>query len=494
MPIFLALGNHEQEEGWHLTDTGNIATSPPVMSTNARNQFYLNPDPLLDPFYTGNADTIMSAISGDQTIEDYYAWQWGDALFVVIDPYWYTTTKPYIGNIGGGETSQWVPAGDRWDWTLGATQYSWLEQTLKSSAAKYKFIFAHQVSGGMDDYGRGGAYAVPYVEWGGYNDDGTTYAFNTRRSGWDAPVHDLLVDNGVTAFFHGHDHEFAYEKRDGVVYQLVPMAADATYGYGFQDYHTTNPYTLSVLPNSGHLRVTVSPSQVTVDYVRAFLSGDGANGQIAYSYTILPSSTTPDFSLTTTPSSQTVTQGNAVGYTATVGALNGFNTAVALNVTGLPTGATAKFSQASVTGSGSSTLTVTTTSATPAGTYTLMITGASGSLNHTANVTLVVKAVQSDFTLSAMPSSQTVRRGNSTSYTATIGALNGFSAAVALSVTGLPVGATGKFSSASVTGSGNSTLTVTTRSTTGTGSYPLTITGASGSLKHSVNVSLVVTR
>ncbi len=47
---------------------------------------------------------------------------------------------------------------DRWQWTLGPAQYQWLENTLAGSTAKYKFVFAHQVSGGMDDYGRGGAY------------------------------------------------------------------------------------------------------------------------------------------------------------------------------------------------------------------------------------------------------------------------------------------------------------------------------------------------
>jgi len=41
-----------------------------------------------------------------------------------------------------------------------------------------------------------------------------------------------------------------------------------------------------VKPNSGHLRVTVSPEKVTVDYVRAFLPGDGVNGHIEYSYSI----------------------------------------------------------------------------------------------------------------------------------------------------------------------------------------------------------------
>ena len=140
-----------------------------------------------------------------------------------------------ISEIKEEEKAATPGSGDRWDWTLGLTQYLWLQQTLENSTAKYKFIFAHQVAGGIDDYGRGGAYAVPYVEWGGNNDDGSTWAFHTRRPrGSAAPVHQLLVNNHVTAFFHGHDHEFAYEKRDGVVYQLVPMAADATYGYWFR--------------------------------------------------------------------------------------------------------------------------------------------------------------------------------------------------------------------------------------------------------------------
>ena len=86
----------------------------------------------------------------------------------------------------------------------------------------------------------------------------------------------------------------------------------------------------------------------------------------------------PDFTLASSPASQSVTQGAGTTYTQTVAALNGFNGAVALTVSGLPTGATGTFSPTSVTGSGTSTLTVTTAVTTPAGTYTLTITGTSG--------------------------------------------------------------------------------------------------------------------
>jgi hypothetical protein len=201
---------------------------------------------------------------------------------------------------------------------------------------------------------------------------------------------------------------------------------------------------------------------------------------------------TQDFSMSASPSSQTVIQGNGTSYTANVGGSNGFSGAVTLSVSGLPTGATGTFNPTSVSGSGPSTLSVTTASSTPTGTYTLTITGASGSLVHSATATLVVNAAQ-DFTVTASPSSQSVAQGSGTSYTATVGALNGFSGAVTFSVTGLPTGATGTFNPTSVTGSGSSTLSVTTATTTPTGTYTITITGTSGSLVHNATATLVVT-
>ena len=272
--IFLVSGNHEQEEGWHLDDNSNPVNSLPVWGTNARKRYFPNPVP--DAFYFGNSETYY-ALEGDQLREDYFAWKWGDALFIVLDPFWYTTTKPFTGTYGGGEDSE-TGTGDRWYWTLGETQYNWLRDTLENSNAKYKFIFMHHMTGGTDDYIREGAYAARYCEWGGYNEDGTTYAFGTRRPGWYAPIHQVLVENGVSAVFHGHDHQFAHEERDGVVYQALPAAGFTGNGFGL--YNESDPLTIRVLPSSGHLRVTVSPSQATVNYVRS--GGTGGT----YSYTI----------------------------------------------------------------------------------------------------------------------------------------------------------------------------------------------------------------
>jgi hypothetical protein len=98
----------------------------------------------------------------------------------------------------------------------------------------------------------------------------------------------------------------------------------------------------------------------------------------------------PDFSISATPSSPIVVQTNSTSYSVTVSSLNGFSGTVSLNVSGLPSNATASFSNPLVTGSGSSTLTVTPAMTTPPGMYTLTITGTSGSLSHSANVTLTV--------------------------------------------------------------------------------------------------------
>ena len=97
-----------------------------------------------------------------------------------------------------------------------------------------------------------------------------------------------------------------------------------------------------------------------------------------------------DFSISASPSSQTVTAGSSTNYTVTVGNINGFGGTVTFSASGLPAGASASFNPTSVTSLGSSTLTVTTASTTPVATNTLTVTGASGSLQHSATISLVV--------------------------------------------------------------------------------------------------------
>ncbi len=331
VPIYLATGNHEEEEGWNLNDTPSRA----VLNIEARKLYF--PHPTNDGFYTVNADPLAS-LSGDQLREDYYAWTWGDALFVVIDPFQYTLSLPYSGG-PSEEGDEGTPTYDQWTWTLGETQYNWLKQTLENSDAAYKFVFSHQMVGGIPDYVgtagaeyvRGGARAAGYFEWGGYDADGTTWAFDTLRPGWgvDAehpngtPIHQLFVDNGVSAYFHGHDHQYVYEKRGSVVYQEVPSPSMS--GTGFDGIYYEGTYaeysTIRRLGGPGHLRVSIAPTQATVRYI-------SSSGSDNYSYTIEPSTpvVTHDLTVnvspagagTTSPSGTTArAEGSVVTVTAT---------------------------------------------------------------------------------------------------------------------------------------------------------------------------------
>lgn len=283
--IFIAPGNHEEQEGWNFDDS----PSQSILSINAQKKFY--PDPIPDAFYAGNPDAL-AAIEGDHLREDYYAWTWGDALFIVFDPFQYTMKIPYSPSAGPGEENdEGTPTNDRWTWTLGRQQYDWLKQTLENSNARFKFMFAHHMLGGTQLYVRGGAAPAHMFEWGGYNSDGSTWGWTTRRPGWgDDPIRQLMIDNNVSAFFHGHDHQYGYEMRDGIVYQEVPSAGFT--GQGFNFYTTGSGYCIKASNSPGHLRITITPSLATVDYIASGTS-DGSvtptvNGAVKYSYTIEP--------------------------------------------------------------------------------------------------------------------------------------------------------------------------------------------------------------
>lgn len=100
---------------------------------------------------------------------------------------------------------------------------------------------------------------------------------------------------------------------------------------------------------------------------------------------------TPDFSLSVTPASRSITQGATTTYTVTITRTGGFADPVTLSVSGLPAGVTGTFSPDPATGA-SSTLTVATTAATAPGSYPFTVTGTSGALTRTATATLVVNA------------------------------------------------------------------------------------------------------
>ena len=258
---------------------------------------------------------------------------------------------------------------------------------------------------------------------------------------------------------------------------------------------TFNPNPVPNGSGTSTLTLTTTSSTTPGNYNPSITATSGSLSHGVLVDLVVNAPSTPDFSLSATPASQTVAHGNGTSYALSLTPSNGFAGGVTLSLYPLPAGVNATFNTNPVPGgSGSSTLSVTTTSSTAPGTYTLIITGTSGSLTKSAIVTLVVNAASTpDFSLSATPASQTVAPGNGTSYTLTLTPSNGFTGNVSLSLGALPAGVNATFNTNPIpNGSGTSTLKVTTTSSTALGTYTLTITGTSGSLTHSTSVTLIV--
>lgn len=208
----------------------------------------------------------------------------------------------------------------------------------------------------------------------------------------------------------------------------------------------------------------------------------------------------PGFTIAVEPANRSVVRGQSTDYQVTVSAVNEFSGEVGFKIEGLPTGAAAEFQPGNILGGGESKLNITTAETTPVGTYTLTVTGTSGQLSHSAEVTLEIEEMppEPDFTLSASPTGRTILRGESTEYTLTVTGLNDFSGQVTLSTVGLPAGSGAQFTTHTVTldtntGSGQSTLQITTSAETPIGSHTFTVSAESGEIKHSVTLTLTLT-
>lgn len=186
---------------------------------------------------------------GGSPHEDYYAFTWGDALFIVLNVMTYTP-NPHLLSGSPGLVD---------DWTLGEEQMVWFEKTLAEATAKWRFVFIHHTVGGAaadfdnSAYGRGGGQAA--------------------NVGEQARVHAGLVQHGVQIFFYGHDHVFTDMVVDSIHYTL-PGSAGATWKFGTDQTGYTKFW-----PESGHSMVTVTPQNVLVEFV-------AEGGEVVNSYTL----------------------------------------------------------------------------------------------------------------------------------------------------------------------------------------------------------------
>jgi hypothetical protein len=240
---------------------------------------------------------------------------------------------------------------------------------------------------------------------------------------------------------------------------------------------------------SGTAQLTVSTSATIApgSYPLTITGTSGATSHAATASLVVPAP--PDFAVGVSPASRSVFSGDGASYTVGVSSLNGFTGTVGLSLSGLPAAVgNATFTPATVAGAGSSTLAIATSATAPAGSYPLTITGTSGATTHSVAATLVVSA--RDFSLTVSPSSVSVSRRQTASYTVTVSSVNGFAGSVSLSISGLPSGASASWSRNPVTAPGSATLRVTTSTTRGT--FTLRITGTSGALVHQATATLTV--
>ena len=146
-------------------------------------------------------------------------------------------------------------------------------------------------------------------------------------------------------------------------------------------------------PTTGASTLTLAASS-TASTGTSTVTISGTSGALKNSSTIsltvnpIP---TPDFTLSSSPASLTITQGTSGTSTITVTPQNGFNGSVSLSASGLPSGVTASFSPNPTTGA--STLTLNASAAALTGTFTVTITGTSGSLTHTTSISLTVRLI-----------------------------------------------------------------------------------------------------
>ena len=227
--LFPVIGNWDGEDGWFSSDQISL-------SRQARLLYMPGPLPTTYP-QSGSA------------AEDYYAFTWGDALFIVLNVMSYTPT-PHLLSTGAGAPD---------DWTLGSEQFDWLSSTLAAATSKWRFLFIHHAVGGaagdLDDsvYGRGGGQSA-YV-------------------GEQARVHQLMRNYGVQIFFYGHDHVFTDMTVDGIHYS-EPGSAGAIWMFS----PSQTGYAQSWL-ESGWARVAVSHDAVEVKFL-------SMTGQVIYQYTL----------------------------------------------------------------------------------------------------------------------------------------------------------------------------------------------------------------
>jgi hypothetical protein len=260
----------------------------------------------------------------------------------------------------------------------------------------------------------------------------------------------------------------------------------------------TGTVTLTATASSG-LSATLSPTSITTSGTSTLTFSAAVAG--TYTVTVTGSNSTTfshssspihvnviDFGLVASPTSLTIPQGSNKTSSVSLTSQNGFAGSVSLTVVS-SAGLTATIKPVSISGTMAAVLNVTASNTIAPGSYNVNVTGDSGSLTHTIEVLVTVPP--NDFTLSASPSTVSVAVSTNGMSTINLSSLVSFAGTVTLTLQ-LPTSVTGSLSSSTVTlvkgGTGSSVLTVNAAVA---GSFLVNVTGASGSLSHTIIITVV---
>jgi subtilase family serine protease len=349
---------------------------------------------------------------------------------------------------GGGGISPDKYAIPSWQ-TTAAASCSSCSKTYRngpdvSANANFTFyVCADQTTCTANEYG-GTSFAAPM--WAGYlalvnqqsvANSGKTLGFINpslytigESSGYDTAFHDVTSGSNGYSATTGYDLATGWGSPNGSGL-LNALLGSTTTTPGFT--LSASPGSVSIVQGSSGsstitstvsggfdsavaLTASGAPSGVSVSFSPSSITGTGtssasitvASTVAAGTYSILVTGTagsttetttisltvtapvTGGFTISVSPSSGYLLDGESGYAVVTVTATGGFDSPVALSATGVPSGVTSSFSPTSITGSGTSDFTLSVPRNQRSGTSTITITGTGGGITHTTTLTFEV--------------------------------------------------------------------------------------------------------
>lgn len=202
-----------------------------------------------------------------------------------------------------------------------------------------------------------------------------------------ARIHETTkyVDRAAMVFM---PHDSTTQQPDGNLSGSIAEQQIVRYGEYLIVFNKNDATYTAVLPGG-------SGQAIDLLTKRAYPFGSSVHVPAGHSsiFWLVPTTTSKaDFSLQATPGSASTIPPASANFNVAISIPLGSDMTVALQATGLPSGATATFSSESLCTNGSSRLTISTSTSVPPGTYVIDVVGTSGSLQHTVPLTLIVNA------------------------------------------------------------------------------------------------------